>query len=183
MPLVTLNDLHTARQRLEPVVSRTSLLRAPWASCRHRSLFLKPENLQITGSFKIRGAYNRLSRMSESQKTRGVIARSSGNHGKALAYAARQDGVKATIVMPSTAAKVKIDGVREYGADVRFASPEECPALTEQLAAEHGYVIVPPSTTWTSSRARERSASTYPTKRWLQDSTSARCWCPSAEAD
>ncbi|WP_433917498.1 threonine/serine dehydratase [Streptomyces canus] len=144
MTLVTLNDLHTARQRLEPVVSRTSLLRAPWASCGHRSLFLKPENLQITGSFKIRGAYNRLSRMSESQKTRGVIARSSGNHGKALAYAARQDGVKATIVMPSTAAKVKIDGVLEYGADVRFASPEECPALTEQLAAEHGYVIVPP---------------------------------------
>ncbi|MCX4430412.1 threonine ammonia-lyase [Streptomyces mirabilis] len=144
MTLVTFNDIYAASQRLEHVVSQTSLLKAPWASCTHRSLLLKPENLQITGSFKIRGAYNRLSRLSEAEKARGVIARSSGNHGKALAYVARQEGVKVTIVMPVTAAKAKVDGVLEYGAEVKFAPLDECAKVTEELAEKHGFVVVPP---------------------------------------
>lgn len=144
MALVTFNDIYAASQRLAHAVSHTPLLTAPWASCAHRSLLLKPENLQITGSFKIRGTYNRMSRLSEAQKARGVVARSSGNHGKALAYVARQEGVKVTIVMPATAAKAKIDGVLEYGAEVKFAPLEECAKVTEELAEKHGFVIVPP---------------------------------------
>ncbi|WP_328475694.1 threonine/serine dehydratase [Streptomyces sp. NBC_00377] len=144
MALVTFNDIYAASQRMARAVSHTSLLEASWASCAHRSLLLKPENLQITGSFKIRGAYNRLSRLSEAQKARGIIARSSGNHGKALAYVARQEGVKVTIVMPATAAKAKVDAVLEYGAEVKFAPLEECARVTDELAEQHGFVIIPP---------------------------------------
>ncbi|MFF0598938.1 threonine ammonia-lyase [Streptomyces antibioticus] len=144
MTVLTFNDIYAAHRRIENVVSRTRLVGAPWASCGHRSLLLKPENLQITGSFKIRGAYHRLLRLSEAQKARGVVARSSGNHGKALAHAARREGVKATVVVPTDAARVKTDGILAQGAEVVFAPAQDCARVTEQLAEEHGRVIVPP---------------------------------------
>ncbi|MGW1965137.1 threonine ammonia-lyase [Streptomyces sp. NPDC001935] len=144
MTVLTFNDIYAARQRLEPVISPTPLLAAPWASCGHRTLLLKPENLQVTGSFKIRGAANFLLRLPASQRARGVVAGASANHGRALAHAARLEGVKATIVLPSTTPEATIDSVTGQGAEVRLAPAQDCARLAGQLAEEHGQVLVPP---------------------------------------
>ncbi|MFJ7968236.1 threonine/serine dehydratase [Streptomyces sp. NPDC096324] len=144
MTVLTFNDIYAARQRLEPVIARTPLLAAPWASCGHRSLLLKPENLQVTGSFKIRGVCNFLLRLPDAQRARGVVVGSSGNHGRALAHAARQEGVKATVVLPSTTPEATIDSVTGQGAEVRLAPARDCALLAERLAEEHGHVLVPP---------------------------------------
>src|SRR4029079_19118092 len=113
-------------------------------SDRERSLVLKPENLQLAGAFKIRGAYNRMSALSEAERARGVIAQSSGNHGQALAYAARILGVKAVVVMPDTSAAVKIEATRKEGAEVCLVPPEDRERVTRQLAQERGCVVVSP---------------------------------------
>jgi threonine dehydratase len=115
-----------------------------WATDESRSLLLKPENLQATGAFKIRGAYNRMAALTAEERARGVVASSSGNHGQALAYAARVLGVKAVVVMPDTASPVKIAATREHGADVRLVSPADREVVPRQLADDYGYVLVPP---------------------------------------
>lgn len=144
MVLVTLDEILEARRRLRGIAVRTTLLPCPWASDRERSLVLKPENLQLAGAFKIRGAYNRMSVLSEAERARGVIAQSSGNHGQALAYAARILGVKAVVVMPDTAAPVKIEATREQGAEVVLVPPEDRERITSELAGERGYIVVSP---------------------------------------
>ncbi|HEY5162038.1 MAG TPA: threonine/serine dehydratase [Terriglobales bacterium] len=111
-----------------------------------RELFLKPESLQPIGSFKLRGAYNKISSLPDAERRRGVITYSSGNHAQGVAYAARALGVKAVIVMPNNAPKVKIDSTRAMGAEIVFVGPasSERKARAEELAREHGYVVVPP---------------------------------------
>ena len=103
-------------------------------------MLLKPENLQKTGSFKIRGAYNRLMTLADDQKSRGVVAASAGNHGQALAYAATRAGVTATIVMPTTAAIAKIDATRSYGQSVVLEGVDyqEARAAAAKMCAERG---------------------------------------------
>src|SRR5256885_5699681 len=106
---VTIDDIEQARRNLAGIAKPTPLIRNETLSTMiGGELFIKPENLQKTGSFKIRGAYNRIAVLSTDEKNRGVIAASAGNHGQALAYAASRAGVKATIVMPTTAAIAKI---------------------------------------------------------------------------
>ncbi|MET7746455.1 threonine/serine dehydratase [Streptomyces sp. NPDC005385] len=144
MTLLGLDDIHAAARRLKGVTLRTPLLPSPWADDGSRTLLLKPENLQVTGSFKLRGAYNRLAAMSAEERGRGVVAQSSGNHGKALAYAGRLLGVEITVVVPGTAAQVKVDAIRRHGAVVREVPPAELSEFTRALADEYGYVVVPP---------------------------------------
>jgi threonine dehydratase len=111
-----------------------------------RQLFLKPENLQPIGSFKLRGAYNKVASLPEKDRRRGVITYSSGNHAQGVAYAARALGVKAVIVMPRNAPAVKREATLALGAEIILVGPasSERQAKAEELAALHGYVIVPP---------------------------------------
>jgi threonine dehydratase len=143
--VVTLADIHQARARLEGIAARTPLLEWTGASD-SRKLFLKLENLQPIGAFKLRGAYNKIASLSDEERLRGVISYSSGNHAQGVAYAARALGVKAIIVMPGNAPKNKLDATAALGAEIITvgSSSEERRLRAEQLAAEHGYAIVPP---------------------------------------
>ena len=111
-----------------------------------RHLYLKTENLQPIGSFKLRGAYNKVASLSTEEHRRGVITYSSGNHAQGVAYAARALGVKAVIVMPANAPAVKREATLALGAEIILVGPSssERQAKAEELAAQHGYVIVPP---------------------------------------
>lgn len=144
MTLVTLDDLRDAQKRIAGVAVRTPLVPCPWATTEDRTLHLKPENLQPTGAFKIRGAYNRLSALTEAERARGVVAQSSGNHAQAVAYAARELGIHALIVMPDTSPAVKVENTRSFGAEVMLVPMEEREAVPARLSAEHGYVWAPP---------------------------------------
>jgi threonine dehydratase len=124
---------------------RTPLIRSFHHGC-DTEFYLKAESLQPIGSFKLRGAFNKISSLAEEERRRGVITYSSGNHAQGVAYAARALGVKAVIVMPNNAPQVKVESTRALGAEIVFVGPasSERKARAEQLAGEHGYVIVPP---------------------------------------
>ena len=111
-----------------------------------RGLYLKPENLQPIGAFKLRGAYNKIASLSPEERSRGVITYSSGNHGQGVAYAARALGAKAVIVMPNNAPAIKREATASMGAEIVLVGPGSLERQTkaEELAAEHGYIIVPP---------------------------------------
>jgi threonine dehydratase len=111
-----------------------------------RRLYLKPENLQPIGAFKLRGAYNKIASLTEEEKRRGVISYSSGNHAQGVAYAARALRVKAVIVMPNNAPAIKREATASMGAEIVLVGPASSERQTkaEELAAEHAYVIVPP---------------------------------------
>jgi threonine dehydratase len=111
-----------------------------------RRLFLKPENQQPIGAFKLRGAYNKIASLSDDDRKRGVISYSSGNHAQGVAYAARALGVKAIIVMPNNAPAIKREATAGLGAEIVLVGPgsTERQLKAEELAAQHGYIIVPP---------------------------------------
>ncbi|QQQ75758.1 threonine/serine dehydratase [Saccharothrix sp. 6-C] len=142
MTLISINDVREAAERIRPVARRTPVLPGPTGI--GRDLLLKPENLQTTGSFKIRGACNAVESMSPHQRKLGVITYSSGNHAQALAYAARTHGVKCTVVMPDDAKPVKVAATKALGADVVTVPPADRKAHAERLASENGYALVPP---------------------------------------
>ena len=142
--LVTLHDVEAARELLRGVAVRT-----PLVSCKlpdKRQIYLKPENLQPVGSFKLRGAYNKIASLSMEERQRGVVAHSSGNHAQGVAFAARELGVKATIVMPSNAPEVKLEATRAMGAEIVIVGPasEDRIQKAEELERDHGLVPVPP---------------------------------------
>ncbi len=143
--MVTLDDIRLAQARVKGVAYRTPLVLCPHHEP-DRLLYFKPENLQPIGSFKLRGAYNKIASLSDDEKRCGVIAYSSGNHAQGVAYAARALGVKSTIVMPRNAPKIKLDSTAAYGAEIVLVGPasSERKAKAEELARERGYVIVPP---------------------------------------
>ena len=143
--MVSLQDTLEARARLHGVAVRTPLFEWTGAADQ-RKLFLKLENQQPIGAFKLRGAYNKVASLSEDERRRGVISYSSGNHGQGVAYAARALGVKAIIVMPGNAPKNKLEATAALGAEIITVGPgsEERRLRAEQLAAKHGYAIVPP---------------------------------------
>jgi threonine dehydratase len=143
--MVTLDQIRTAQQRLRGIATRTPLLKYP-SLIDGRTLYLKPENLQPIGSFKLRGAYNKIASLREDERRRGVIAYSSGNHAQGVAYAARAMGVKATIVMPNNAPAIKFNGTQALGAEVVMVGPSssERKAKAEEIAREQGLAIVPP---------------------------------------
>jgi len=143
--MVTLEEIRSARERVKDVAIHTPIIRFP-QPINGRTLHLKPENLQPIGSFKLRGAYNKISSLSEDERRHGVIAYSSGNHAQGVAYAARALGVKATVVMPQNASSVKLAGTKAFGADVILVGngSSERKVKAEQLAKEKGMTIVPP---------------------------------------
>jgi len=144
--LVSLAEIEAAAARIRPVARVTPILDVPYPDGSDGRLVLKCENLQPMGAFKIRGAYNMISQLTAEERRRGVITYSSGNHGQAVALAARELGTPAVIVMPTTAPNVKVDGARRYGAEVTFAGTTsiERKVRAEEMAAERNLVIVPP---------------------------------------
>jgi threonine dehydratase len=144
--LVGRDTILEAARTLDGVVVRTPLLAAPWLSeLVGGDIRLKCENLQRAGAFKIRGAYTALARMSEADRGRGVIAYSSGNHAQGVALAARLFGVRAVVVMPTTAPPVKVEGARGLGAEVILEGTTsiERQRRAEAEAAARGLAIVP----------------------------------------
>lgn len=141
--MVSLEDIRNAQSRLSGITVRTPLIRLERDGS---TLQLKPENLQPIGAFKLRGAYNKIASLTEEERTRGVITYSSGNHAQGVAYAARALDTRAVIVMPRNAPAVKRQATESLGAEVVYVGPSgvERQQKAEQLAAEHGYVIVPP---------------------------------------
>jgi threonine dehydratase len=141
---VSLDDIRAAAARVSKIAHRTPLLdvSAPAGT----ALLLKCENLQPGGAFKIRGAYNMVAQLTDEERRRGVITFSSGNHGQAMALAARELGAPAVVVMPTTAPKVKIEGVKGFGAEVIFAgtTSTERRERAEAEAKARGLTIVPP---------------------------------------
>lgn len=147
--MVTLNDIRAAQTRLRDVAVRTPLIESRIHCAGEnegRKLFLKPENLQPIGAFKLRGAYNKIASLSEEERRHGVITYSSGNHGQGVAYAARALGVKAIVVMPGNAPAMKREATCELGAEIVLVGPgsAERQAKAEQLAEHHGYAVIPP---------------------------------------
>ena len=144
-PLTTLEEIRAAAVRVNDAIRRTPLLEVEGHSS-GIPFSIKCENLQRTGSFKLRGAYNTLAQLSAESRARGVIAYSSGNHAQAVGYAARALGIPATIVMPENASAVKVEGTRRYGAEVIFAgtTSHDRQVRAEAEAAARGLTIVPP---------------------------------------
>ena len=143
--MVSLDDIRAAQNLLHGVAVRTPLFEWTGAADQ-RKLFLKLENQQPIGAFKLRGAYNKVASLTDQDRRRGVISYSSGNHAQGVAYAARALGVRAIIVMPGNAPKNKLEATAALGAEIVTVGPgsEERRLRAEQLAAEHGYAIVPP---------------------------------------
>jgi threonine dehydratase len=140
-------DIEAAALRIRGKAVITPLLSSPDLDQRTGSrILVKAEPLQQTGSFKFRGAYNRISQLSADERSRGVVAYSSGNHAQGVAYAARTFGVKATIIMPKDSPRLKIENTRGYGAEVilydRFGESRE--AIGQRISDETGAVLVPP---------------------------------------
>ena len=143
--MLGLDDIEVARRRVQGVALRTPLVPCPGGT-RKRALYFKPESLQPTGAFKLRGAYNKISSLSSEERSHGVVAHSSGNHAQAVAYAARALNARAIVVMPRGASRVKLDATAGRGAEVVLVGPGsgERTRKAEELAEEHGYVPVPP---------------------------------------
>ena len=145
--LVTLQDIEAAARGLDGIAVRTPLLPVDALTDRFPAgIWVKPEMLQRTGAFKFRGAYTFLSGLSAADRARGVIAPSSGNHGQAVAYAARMYGVPCTVVMPTTVTAAKRSGAERYGATIELAGVTSLDraARADELAASTGAVLVPP---------------------------------------
>ncbi len=148
--MVGLNDILAAQARIRGVATRTRIIELPLSNGRpsdnDRRLYLKPENQQPIGAFKLRGAYNKIASLSEDDRKRGVITYSSGNHAQGVAYAARALGVKSVIVMPGNAPAIKREATAALGAEIVMVGPDstERQLKAEELAGRHGYVIVPP---------------------------------------
>ena len=139
--MVTAQDVREAAAGLAGVTVRT-----PLRFVASLNAYLKLENLQPVGAFKLRGAYNAIRRLPDAAREHGVITYSSGNHGQAVAYAAQLLGVRAVIVMPETAPAVKVAGVRKWGGEVVVAgrTSEDRQARAEEIAAREGLAVVPP---------------------------------------
>jgi threonine dehydratase len=144
--MVTISNIRSAQARLAGIALRTRLIELSHPQSLTRRLFLKPENQQPIGAFKLRGAYNKIASLPEADRQRGVITYSSGNHGQGVAYAARALKTKAVIVMPSNAPAIKLEATAALGAEIVLVGPgsAERQLKAEELAAQHGYVIVPP---------------------------------------
>jgi threonine dehydratase len=143
-PLITLDDIRAAANRVAKIARVTPLLDVSIQA--EQSLLLKCESLQPSGAFKIRGAYNMVAQLTDDQRRRGVITYSSGNHGQAMALAARELGAPAVVVMPKTAARIKVEGARSFGAEVIFEGTTSVDrrVRAEREAATRGLTMVPP---------------------------------------
>ena len=145
--MLTLEQFKEARTVLQGVLRPTPLIHSPYLS-KHcgNNVYLKPENMQLTGAYKIRGAYYKISTLTEEEKARGLVTASAGNHAQGVAYAAQAAGVQATIVMPTTTPLVKVNNTKDYGANVILHGEvfDDAAELAAQLAEEEGLTYVHP---------------------------------------
>lgn len=142
-----LYDFMEARERLGTVIEKTKLIHSNIFSDESgNDVYIKPENLQRTGAFKIRGAYNKIAKLTEEEKKRGVIAASAGNHAQGVALAAQKLGIKAVIVMPKHTPLIKVEATRRYGAEVILTGEvyDEAYEYAKKLQEKEGYTFVHP---------------------------------------
>ena len=145
--MAKLEDFIKAKEKLSKVLLETHLIYSPIFSKESgNKVFIKPENLQKTGSFKIRGAYNKISNLTVDEKKRGVIASSAGNHAQGVAYGAKESGIKAIIVMPKSTPLIKVESTKQYGAEVILHGDvyDDAYKKAKELEEKEGYVFVHP---------------------------------------
>lgn len=143
--MLTIDNVYRARNALKDVARKTDIIFAP-KLCPNAELYLKTENLQITGSFKVRGAYYKMSKLSKEEKERGVVACSAGNHAQGVALAAKENGIKAVICLPDGAPISKVEATKSYGAEVCLVKGVYDDAYQKalQLRDEMGYTFLHP---------------------------------------
>ena len=145
--MMTLEQFKAARKVLDGVLHRTDLMYSPFFSkSTGNNVYIKPENMQVTGAYKIRGAYFKCSTLTEEEKARGLITASAGNHAQGVAYAAQAAGVPATIIMPTTTPLVKVNNTKDYGAKVILHGEtfDDAAALASELSEKEGLTYVHP---------------------------------------
>lgn len=142
--LVTLADIRAAAQRIDDLVLRTPVIEVPHPEDPDRTLLCKAESLQPTGAFKLRGAYNAIVQVIDTARENGIVAQSSGNHARAVAWVARRLGLDAVIVMPEAAPQPKIDAVRALGARVDVVPNSQRDERAAQFVTERGSAHIPP---------------------------------------
>ncbi len=145
--MLTLEKFEEAAEVVKKVAIETKLLYSPYFSERTgNKVYLKPENMQVTGAYKIRGAYYKISTLSDEERSKGLITASAGNHAQGVAYAAKAYGVKSVIVMPTTTPLMKVERTKSYGAEVVLHGDvyDEACEHAYKLAEEHGYTFIHP---------------------------------------
>ena len=145
--MMTLEEFKAARSVLSGVILDTHLVHSSaFSKATGNQVYLKPENMQVTGAYKIRGAYYKISTLTDEEKAKGLITASAGNHAQGVAYAAQAAGVQATIVMPTTTPLVKVNNTKDYGAEVVLHGEtfDDAAELAAQLSREKGYTYVHP---------------------------------------
>ena len=144
---LTLDKFEEASEIVKRVTADTKLIYSEhFSQMTGNKVYLKPENMQVTGAYKIRGAYYKISTLSDEERQRGLITASAGNHAQGVAYAARVYGCKAVIVMPTTTPLIKVERTRNYGAEVVLYGDvyDDACAKALELAAENGYTFIHP---------------------------------------
>ncbi len=142
--LVTLGDIEAAAERISDLVLRTPIIQLPHPRRPDDLLHCKAESLQPTSAFKLRGAYNTIAQVLDQAREHGIVAQSSGNHARAVAWVAHRLGLRAIIVMPEAAPRTKIDAVRALGAEVQVVPSRLRDVRAHELVAQHGYIHIPP---------------------------------------
>lgn len=145
--MLTLDRFEEATEIVKKVTQETKLVYSEYLSEQTgNKVYLKPENMQFTGAYKVRGAYYKISTLTEEERQRGLITASAGNHAQGVAYAAKRYGAKATIVMPTTTPLIKVNRTKSYGAEVVLYGDvyDEACAKAYELAEEHGYTFIHP---------------------------------------
>lgn len=145
--MLTLEKFEEASETVKKVTQETKLVYSDFYSAQTENrVYLKPENMQFTGAYKLRGAYYKLSTLSEEERAKGLITASAGNHAQGVAYAAKSCGAKAVIVMPTTTPLIKVNRTKNYGAEVVLYGDvyDEACAHACELAKEHGYTFIHP---------------------------------------
>lgn len=145
--MITFSDIEDAARVLKPIVHKTPLLSSrTFNQFSGNEVYFKAENFQRVGAFKIRGAYNKISSLSENERRRGIIAHSSGNHAQGVALACKLLGIRAVVVMPRDSLPNKVEAAKSYGAEVVFTGPtsDNRERTAQELIAKHGYTFVHP---------------------------------------
>ena len=178
--MLTLDKIYHAAFVLKKVARKTDLIRATKLS-KQCELYLKTENLQETGSFKLRGAYYKISQLTEEEKSRGIIACSAGNHAQGVAMAATQSGIQSLICMPDGAPISKVEATKQLGAEVRlvkgaYDDPMPLSSSSRKIPAPHSSI---PLMTTKSLPARAPSA----WRSWMNWKIPTPLWSPSAAVD
>lgn len=145
--MMTLTEFREARDLLSGILSNTSLIHSPYYSkSTGGEVYIKPENMQVTGAYKVRGACYKVSTLTDEEKARGLVTASAGNHAQGVAFAAQRAGIEATIVMPTTTPLVKVNNTKDYGANVVLEGScfDESAAVAQKLSEEKGLTYIHP---------------------------------------